>query len=432
MSSTLPGFINHPYWYSFSGATDISDLLNVVPVIFLTAYSMLQSLRPGPISASYVIFLAIVVPFFYDRYLTISHVLSHRAGKLQEVYNIKSHEILFRDRVRNCEDVLMEENLGIAILSCDPGRDRWNTVMGTFRNDLEIQSGALWLYDYSHPELPDSELLRPFTFKNFANADDFHPLGLELDVDTSTLYVVSHAQSGSCIEIFQLDVRSTTATHVRTFTHLLVQTPNSIHSLGDGKLFVTNDHYMRAAVSPLLSKIETFSAVPGGSVAYVDVKKPEESKVVARVPFANGITMLNKTTLAVGSTAKPGVYFYDVDPESHTLTFKRLVRTPVMVDNLSVDSKGVLLMAGHPDPFRLMQVSKGRPTCVEGSQDEEARKACECIAPSWAAEWSEERGLRTLYKSEEFCSSTMAVRDVERGVGVVSGLYERGIMVFKV
>ncbi|KAF2643354.1 calcium-dependent phosphotriesterase [Massarina eburnea CBS 473.64] len=382
-------------------------------------------------STIYVVFLALVVPYFYDRYLALSHAPSNSLGKLQPVYNIKSHDILFRDRVRNCEDVLMEESLGIAILSCDPGRDRWNTVTGTFRNDLDVQSGRLWLYDYSHPELSDSELLRPFIFKNFASENDFHPLGLEFDSLTSTLYVVSHAQSGSCIEIFQLEILSATATHVRTFTHPLVHTPNSIHSLGEGKLFVTNDHYMRAAVSPLLSKVETFSGVPGGTVVFVDLKEPEESKIVARVPFANGITMLNQTTLAVGSTSKSGVYFYDVEPSSHALTFKRVVRTPSLVDNISVDSKGILLIAGHPDVFRLMQVSKGRPSCVEGSEKEEERKACECIAPSWAAEWSEEKGLRTFYKGEDFCSSSMAVRDVERGVGIVSGLYEKGVMVFK-
>lgn len=46
-----------------------------------------------------------------------------------KVNTFKSHEVLFKDYVRNCEDVLMEESLGVAFVSCDPGRDRWNTVM---------------------------------------------------------------------------------------------------------------------------------------------------------------------------------------------------------------------------------------------------------------------------------------------------------------
>lgn len=43
--------------------------------------------------------------------------------------NIKERQIKFRDQIRNCEDVVLDEGAGVAILSCDPGRDRWNTVM---------------------------------------------------------------------------------------------------------------------------------------------------------------------------------------------------------------------------------------------------------------------------------------------------------------
>jgi hypothetical protein len=48
------------------------------------------------------------------------------------INNFKSHEIRFSDQIRNCEDVILEETLGIAFLGCDPGRDRWNTVMVNF------------------------------------------------------------------------------------------------------------------------------------------------------------------------------------------------------------------------------------------------------------------------------------------------------------
>lgn len=59
----------------------------------------------------------------------LSAIFASRPGNLQKIYNIKSHEVKFQDRIRNCEDVLVEEGMGVAFLSCDPGRDRWNTVM---------------------------------------------------------------------------------------------------------------------------------------------------------------------------------------------------------------------------------------------------------------------------------------------------------------
>lgn len=73
--------------------------------------------------------LAIAAPYLYERYVALSTIVSNRPGSLQKIYNIKSHEIRFHDRIRNCEDIILEEDIGVAFLSCDPGRDRWNTVM---------------------------------------------------------------------------------------------------------------------------------------------------------------------------------------------------------------------------------------------------------------------------------------------------------------
>ncbi|KAF2176220.1 putative paraoxonase [Zopfia rhizophila CBS 207.26] len=371
----------------------------------------------------FLLTLALIGPYLYDRYLGISSVLSDRPGKLKSIHNIKQHEVKVQDRIRNCEDV------GLAILSCDPGRDRWNTVMGSFHPELGIASGALYIYDYSNPGLSDDEALKSLTLKNF-NVDDFHPLGIEFDSPTSTLYVVNHAQSGSAIEVFNLSIKSLTATHIKTFKHPLLHSPNSIHSLGSGKIFFTNDHNLRASLSPLLSKIETWSGIPGGSVIYVDLNDPSTAKTVARVGFANGITMLNSTTLAVASSSKPGVLFYHVTPD-YSLQYKGLIRVPAAVDNISVDGKGKLLMAGHAFAPELIKVAKRRAKCNFESEKEEERKACENGAPSWVGEWSEEKGLRELYKDVEYGSSSTAVRDTTRGLGMVVGLYERGVFVFR-
>ena len=53
----------------------------------------------------------------------------------------------------------MEETLGIAFLSCDPGRDRWNTVMVSCK--LESQHGTS-THDcrvLSSPRIPPSTML---------------------------------------------------------------------------------------------------------------------------------------------------------------------------------------------------------------------------------------------------------------------------------
>jgi arylesterase/paraoxonase len=325
--------------------------------------------------------LAVLAPYGWERYLALSEIVANRPGHYTPIDTFKSYEIKFQDEIKNCEDLLLDEDSGMAILSCDPGRDRWNTVMGTFYADENLKSGKLWLYEHTDTQEPNDSI-HPLAFKSFPNEDDFHPVGM--DLHKKTLFVVNHAQSGSCIEVFQLEVATKTLNHIRTIVHPLLHAPNSIESVGLGRLYVTNDHMFRSRVSPILSKIETFSGLPGGTVVYIDLNEPEAAKVVARVPFANGIAKLNSTTLAVASSSKAGVYLYDVQSD-YGLDFKSWFRTPAAVDNLSVDSEGTLLMAGHPSAFDLMKVSKGRPICNPNSDAEAERLACGCTAPSWVS-----------------------------------------------
>lgn len=39
------------------------------------------------------------------------------------------YQVNLKDDVRNCEDILINEEEAFMLLSCDPGRDEWNTVM---------------------------------------------------------------------------------------------------------------------------------------------------------------------------------------------------------------------------------------------------------------------------------------------------------------
>jgi len=288
------------------------------------------------------------------------------------------------------------------------------------------------MYDYATPGLSDSDALRPLLLTGFDNIPDLHPLGIDFDAATSTLYVISHSRTqGPVVEIFHISVADATARHVQTLKHARLHAPNAVHVVGAGKLLVTNDHHFRASVSPLLSKVETFSGLPGGTVVYIDVHHPSDAQILARVPFANGIAMLNATTAAVASSSKAGIYLYKFHRDTPpSLQFLSYIRTPAAADNLSVDSAGKLLVSGHPHAPSLMVVAQGRAKCnLAGTHGEQ--KACECSAPSWAAEWSEQGGLNNLYSNDgaEFCSSSTFARDAERGVSMISGLYDSGNLV---
>lgn len=139
--------------------------------------------------------------------------------------------------------------------------------------------------------------------------------------------------------------------------------------------------------------------------------------------------MLNDTTLAVASTTTAKIHLYAVDTVTYRLSVSKTISVPFLPDNLSVDGDGVLLIAGHAHVRSITTFAQSRARC--NALDSKAdKKGCDGTSPSYIAQWSEDAGLQDLYVGDAFSSSTTAVRDVERGIGLAMGLYEKGILVW--
>ncbi|KAJ9634575.1 hypothetical protein H2199_008858 [Coniosporium tulheliwenetii] len=292
-------------------------------------------------------------PYLYDRYQGFKLILDNAPEKLPNISAFASAEIKFRDEVKNCEDAVMDESRGIAFLSCDSSRDHWDVIMGTSIDPAE--SGAIYKFDYA--STPNT-LVR-LSLSNFPRPADFHPLGISYHSQSNTLFVVNHRSSGPAIELFSYaDHDSTALYHIRTLTHPLIHAPNAVTALSATSLLITNDHFFSIRKWPLLSRLEAYLAVPIGSIEHVDFSAPGEvhATQLARLPLPNGIAMVNQTTLTVASTSRPGVYFYDIhrptDSGNIKLELRRVIKTRFAPDNLRVDSRGRLLVAGHPHPVR--------------------------------------------------------------------------------
>ncbi|OJD36759.1 serum paraoxonase lactonase 3 [Diplodia corticola] len=459
--------------------------------------------------------------------------LSWRVGTLQLVTadvaslkhttTFKEQQIKHQDILKNCEDVVVLEDQGVAILSCDPQRDAWNTVMGTFLDPT--QPGAIFQWFYSNPD----SYPQPLALENFGSRGsvDFHPLGIEYHEESATLFVTNHASSGPTIEIFDYvpwgGFGRASATHRASVSHPALWTPNSIHALNATSFLVTNDHRVRARDHFILNKLETYGALPGGSVVQVTLPStlpPRDdgddgplaldpaaiavTQVAANIPFANGVAVLDAgRTLAVASTNGRAVRLYNITSSTTaddgtdgtiSLAFKDKIFAPAMLDNLSVDSRGRLLAAGHPRPGALTATVAFRADCLSlrakahaialAAEQEVERKLGEdnvvqqdpmlmsdqedvaaavekktvevvmteeekgrlerCVggfdatSPSWVGELlvDERTGEATgewkeLYVGSEFGSSCTAARDLKEGVVLVVGLYEKGVLVAK-
>ncbi|KYK57629.1 Six-bladed beta-propeller, TolB-like protein [Drechmeria coniospora] len=386
----------------------------------------------GLSSAFLLLALAALTPFLYERSQVLVMFYNNAPERLVKINTFKSHSVKFADRIRSCEDVLLLEDEGIAVLACDPGRERWNTVMGVFAPG-PVAAAGLYVYDYK--VAADEDALRSIELVNFTTAADFHTLGMAYDKTTSTLYVSNHAKAGPRIETFKLSIGELTATHTRTIQHTLINGPNAIALINSDEFYVSNDHYFTATWSKALSKVETYLALPLGTVVHVKTHGGEtRASVVARLPFANGIEILNSTTVAVASTSGSVVNLYDARRDG-SLTYRSRIRVPFLPDNMSL-SGGKLLIAGHPHPPALTKFTETRRICNDPDALEEASSEMKeyCAvgnAPSAVAEWSESTGLRMLYLDTLYPTSATAVRDVNRGVGIVSGLYAKGVLVWR-
>lgn len=83
----------------------------------------------GPVKYASASVVALLAAFIYARWSILPFFFVNAPARLSSVNAIGDYEVRFKDVVRNCEDIYLNENEGWALLSCDPGRDKWNTVM---------------------------------------------------------------------------------------------------------------------------------------------------------------------------------------------------------------------------------------------------------------------------------------------------------------
>lgn len=236
-----------------------------------------------------------------------------------------------------------------------------------------------------------------------------------------------------------------TATHMRTIFHPLINAPNAIAASSADEFFVTNQHLFVPAKNRLLWLLETYLAPPLGRVVHVRILPSGEidAAVSVRQAYPNGITFLgeDESRVAVASSNKALVYIYKVlkrGKNTHPpLELENTIRNlPYMPDNVGTSTDGALIIAGHPNLRKLGQFASSRKLCHRpkalAKASQATKELCRNLqAASWVSEWSEKDGLSHVYSGWEYPTSATAVHDRARGVGIIAGLYARGIFVWR-
>jgi hypothetical protein len=365
------------------------------------------------------------------------------------------------------------------IVSCDPGRRAWNTVMGPLHNP--DPHGALWLYVPSLPEnqphiiSSSLETNKPhrITMKNYPPNHDFHPLGVEIwpshAGNASNVYVVNHARERTVIEQFILHPSNPTEiVHVRTISHPYFLSPNALALTSPDSFYVSNDHLITRRlpiVGHILPLIESLLALPLAYVSHVTLNPPSTTNTdaIAKhtfaklfVSFPNGVAIsASGTEVVIAYTTLAEVAFYERNPATNELTrLKYTVPLPFSVDNINYSPSLTnighqdVIITGHPNFPDLAAVAANKTGASAGSWvvaivpkdeadaksetkfDQEAHVSTNTKIPRDGNNWT----LKTLFQSDGveekggFGSSTKGLRDPESGSLYVSGLYAKGGM----
>jgi hypothetical protein len=225
--------------------------------------------------------------------------------------------------MKYCEDAVFWErvdNSGVVVnkvllLSCDPNRKAWNTVMGPL-HVTRPPSGALWYLRHgrccSKPRrialegYPDGARL--------PSRWDSTSIFREPNEPYSNLFVVNHARNNSTIEQFALAWHAPDrARWVRTLSGPELVAPNALALTSPTSFYLTHDHRFttappRHALGKVLPLAESILALPLAWTTHVSIldtanddnnnnasmrrfRPMTHTTVAPYIPFANGVAI---------------------------------------------------------------------------------------------------------------------------------------------
>jgi hypothetical protein len=405
------------------------------------------------------------------------------------------HCTIIRDtlsnNMNNCEDAVFWEKVDdsgavidkVLLLSCDPNRKAWNTVMGPLSDPSP--RGALWFYNIGGDAIGAGAPAQPrrIILEGYPDSHDFHPLGFDIypshpNQPYSNLFVVNHARHNSTIEQFTLSWHEPDrAKWVRTISGPELVAPNALALTSPTSFYLTHDHRFTRRLPGVLGKtlpiIETILALPLAWATHVNVtdkvrvdttKAPQSQSqspsalatktqthteiVASHIPFANGVAISpDGTQAAIASSALGEIFFYARDITTQALSLRARVPTPFSPDNVMYDSRGSLVVAGHPyfpalaavaanhtgarSPSWVLSITPSPSGAAGAGADMDAWDVGAPVPASRKVPRVAGYEMRTLYQSDgsEFSSSSTGLRDSKTGVLYVVGLYSDGLMV---
>ncbi|KAL0574958.1 hypothetical protein V5O48_007003 [Marasmius crinis-equi] len=346
--------IDSPCGHMAAVGTDPADTVFITQEVkaFLDGYYKMGS-RTWGIAVS---ILAISVGLYYQYVAPILDLLN--AFRVpQPLNNFRSCSIV--PDLQACEKLVLHQPSGKLFLACSTleGRPHWIPGSMALNASRRSEEDYVAIFD------PASKGITRLALDKFDSKRGISVHGMDVVPSASNpkelfVYLVNHrvplqgdaerVGADSAIEIFKTTLSSGKLTHMRTVENPAIITPNDVVGYPDGKSFYfTNDHGVK--VSWMRGLRELFS--PASSVGYCHVE--QGCKLVSENnPMNNGITRAPNDTIYVASTTGRAVRVFERQ-EDNSLVLMDEIPCEAPLDNVSIDSDGVVWAAGFPDGLAL-------------------------------------------------------------------------------
>ena len=229
------------------------------------------------------------------------------------------------DKLPYCEDLLIWESVGVAIVSSDPARDEFNPFTGE-GDASTVEPGRLSVYDLETDDVQHIEI------ENWPAGKAIHPLGINIKETVpgkeALLAFCNYQQKSASVELLRIKVSDAasqriTAVWLYDFTHPALSSPNAVWIHSEHQVVVTNSYRFSPRKNKLAFQLEQICGYPGGSVLTLTKMSLEPEHVsrtlsqvaCSRIALANGLAVApideDSYVAAVAGCTSHDVHIYE-------------------------------------------------------------------------------------------------------------------------
>lgn len=213
----------------------------------------------------------------------------------------------------------------------------------------EAPNGNIYAIDLDQANPKSYRLMRT----NEPDGHDFHPHGFDIIRHDGKVYlfVVSHDEKKEEHYVYKYEVLDKTLKFVRSFSHELMNSPNTVVALKDGGFYVSNDQGKRGNQLALLFRAKS------GSILYCN-GADSWARAADKLAFPNGLYITDKQRYLYASTTRQNKLFkYTMKPDGNLLNREKATQL-IGGDNIRLSPNKSLLVTGHLRAFKFIGHAK--------------------------------------------------------------------------